>query len=265
MHAVLPNLEIEMKKEYSFSFSIELRGMEKLSFAPMGMNTEVKLTSDWPHPSFIGAYLPEHREINADGFPAIWRVSSFSSNIAQQLNACVRKNCSHLLNNSFGVSLIQPVDVYQQSERSIKYGILFISLTFIAFWVFEILKKLQIHPVQYLLVGFALSIFYLLLISLSEHIVFGWAYFIAAVSCTGLLGYYLTGIVRSLWTSVVFSGIIALLYAVLYVIICLENTALIMGSGLLFCSLAVLMGITRNIDWYSIASNNDTVEYEAIK
>jgi len=169
------------------------------------------------------------------------------------------------LNNSFGVSLIQPVDVYQQSERSIKYGILFISLTFIAFWVFEILKKLQIHPVQYLLVGFALSIFYLLLISLSEHIEFVWAYFIAAIACTGLLGYYLAGILRSSRASVFFTGIIALLYAVLYVIICLENTALLMGSGLLFFSLAVLMGITRNIDWYSISSNNDTVEYVAIK
>ncbi len=260
MHALLPNLDVETEKDYAFSFSLELRGMESLSFAAVGMDTEVKLKSDWPHPSFTGAYLPEQREINADGFSAIWRVSSFSSNIAQQLSHCENKNCGQLLNNNFGVSLIQPVDVYQQSERSIKYAILFISLTFIAFWVFEIIKKLTIHPIQYLLVGFALSIFYLLLISLSEHIAFLWAYFIAATACTGLLGFYLAGIMRSIRVSVFFTGIIALLYAVLYVIICLENTALLMGSGLLFISLAILMTITRKIDWYSISDNNVEVE-----
>jgi inner membrane protein len=252
MHVLLPNLDAKTKKDYDFSFTLELRGMENLSFAAVGMDTEVKLKSDWPHPSFTGAYLPEQRTITEDGFSAIWRVSSFSSNIAQQLTHCKNKNCGYLLNNNFGVSLYQPVDVYQQSERSTKYGILFISITFIAFWVFELIKKLPIHPVQYLLVGFALSIFYLLLISLSEHIAFLWAYCIAAISCTGLLGYYLAGIMRSFRTSALFTSIIALLYAVLYVIICLENTALLMGAGLLFVSLTLLMVITRHIDWYSI-------------
>lgn len=260
MHATLPNLDSQKKKDYSFSFSLQLRGMESLSFAPVGMNTEVKLNSNWPHPSFTGAYLPEQRDVTVDGFSASWRVSSFSSNIAQQLKHCALKNCGDLLNNNFGVSLLQVVDVYQQSERSIKYGILFISLTFIAFWVFEIIRKLRIHPVQYLLVGFALSIFYLLLISLSEHIAFVWAYFIAATACTALLGYYLAGVLRSISASVFFTAIIALLYAVLYVIICLENTALLMGSGLLFISLTLLMAITRNIDWYGIADQNNEHE-----
>lgn len=260
MHAVLPILDSQKKKDYIFSFSLQLRGMESLSFAPVGMNTEVYLSSNWPHPSFIGAYLPEQRDVSSDGFRASWRVSSFSSNISQQLKNCALKNCTDLLKNSFGVSLLQVVDVYQQSERSIKYGILFISLTFIAFWVFEIIRKLPIHPVQYLLVGFSLSIFYLLLISLSEHIAFGWAYFVAAVACTALLGFYLAGVLRSLSASVFFTVIIALLYAVLYVIISLENTALLMGSGLLFLSLTILMTITRNIDWYRISNNNN--EYE---
>ncbi len=266
MHAELPDLDVQTKKQYAFSFSLELRGMESLSFAPVGMNTEVKLNSDWPHPSFIGAYLPEQREVSQDGFSATWRVSSFSSNIAQQLKSCVNKKCGNLLNNNFGVIMIQPVDVYQQSERSIKYGILFISLTFIAFWVFEIIKKLPIHPVQYLLVGFALSIFYLLLISLSEHIAFIYAYFIAAAACTGLLAYYLSAVLHSTKNSLFFSGVIAVLYTVLYVIICLENTALLMGSGLLFVALSLLMVITRHIDWYSLASHSDSsVEHEAIK
>ncbi len=269
MHALLPHLATEKKIDYQFSFSLELRGMESLSFAAVGMDTEVRLESDWPHPSFIGAYLPEQREVSEAGFSATWRVSSFSSNIAQQLALCKNNNCGHLLNNIFGVSLHQPVDVYQQAERSIKYGILFISLTFIAFWVLEIIKKLVIHPVQYLLVGFALSIFYLLLISLSEHIAFVWAYFIAASACTGLLGFYLAGVLHSFRVSVLFSGIIALLYTVLYIIICLENTALLMGSGLLFISLTILMVTTRNIDWYDISKNsNDTedkVEYQSIK
>ncbi len=257
MHAILPILDTEKKKDYLFSFSLQLKGMESLSFAPVGMNTEVNLSSNWPHPSFIGAYLPEQRDISSDGFIASWRVSSFSSNISQQLKNCALKNCSDLLKNSFGVSLLQVVDVYQQSERSTKYGILFISLTFIAFWVFEIIRKLPIHPVQYLLVGFALSIFYLLLISLSEHIAFGWAYFIASIACTALLGFYLAGVLRSLSASVFFTAIIALLYAVLYIIISLENTALLMGSGLLFASLTVLMTITRKIDWYKISDNNE--------
>lgn len=269
MHVLLPELNTKNQVDYSFSFSLELRGMESLSFAAVGMDTEVKLNSDWPHPSFIGAYLPEQRNITVDGFTSIWRVSSFSSNIAQQLAHCENNSCGQLLNNNFGVSLHQPVDIYLQSERSIKYGILFISLTFIAFWIFEVIKKLPIHPLQYLLVGFGLSIFYLLLISLSEHIKFFWAYVIAAIACTGLLGFYLTAVLRGFRVSLFFTAIIALLYTVLYIIISLENTALLMGSGLLFISLTIVMTITRHIDWYSIGGNTDgsadKVEYEAIK
>ncbi|MGR9072184.1 MAG: cell envelope integrity protein CreD [Gammaproteobacteria bacterium] len=254
MHAALPAVPFEAGHDYSFSFELSLRGMEELSFAPAGENTEVALNSDWPHPGFSGRYLPERRSVSDTGFEAVWRASSFSSNIGQALDQCRNGNCNALLNNRFGVTLVQPVDVYRQSERSIKYAALFISLTFVAFLVLEIVKRLRIHPVQYLLVGLALAIFYLLLVSLSEHIAFSLAYLTAAAACSGLLGYYLTAVLGSPRQGVLFAGLIALLYGALYVILRSEDAALLMGSLLLFAALATLMAATRRVDWYGLGS-----------
>lgn len=254
MHAVLPDLETGSEKKYPFSFDLTLRGMENLSFAPLGMNTLVTLESDWPHPSFTGSYLPEQHHESATGFNAAWRVSSFSSDIKHHLEKCKKEKCNELLANTFGVALIQPVDIYHQSERSVKYGILFISLTFVAIIVFEIIKKLNIHPIQYLLVGLALAIFYLLLVSLSEHIAFHWAYLIATVACTVLLCFYLTGVMRSFKQGLFFSLLIATLYGILFVILRAEDFALLMGCLLLFSALALCMFITRHIDWYEISA-----------
>ena len=256
MHAIIPYAGSN-PDDLSFSFELSLRGMETLNFAPVGVNTRVELTSPWQHPSFNGDYLPERHAIDEQGFSANWRVSSFSSNIELAMDKCQNGNCQALLANQFGVSLIQPIDIYHLSERSTKYGILFISLTFIAFFVFEVIKRHPIHPIQYLLVGFALALFYLLLISLSEHIAFAWAYPLAACACTALLGYYLSAVLRGLKAGLLFSAALAILYAVLYVIIGSEDSALLMGSVLLFLMLALLMTVTRRIDWYKLSHERD--------
>ncbi len=258
IHAPLPLITNQDQQQYSFEFDINLRGMEHLSFSPVADNAQVSITSDWPHPSFNGRYLPEQRQISAAGFTSNWRVSSLSSDIDQQLAQCVKGECAPLLSNTFGVTLIQPIDVYQQSERSTKYAILFICLTFAVFFVFEILKNLRIHPIQYLLVGMALVLFYLLLVSLSEHITFAWAYLIASSACSVLLGVYLSGVLRNLRQGLLLSSMIALLYGLLFIILNSEDMALLMGSFLLFSTLAALMVITRKIDWYSLSPDVTT-------
>ncbi len=260
MQAMLPPIDVNAPNDYTFSFALTLRGMQTLSFAPVGLNTSVSVSSKWPHPRFIRRYLPERREISAAGFAAAWRVSSFSSAVKQQLQQCKNGQCAALLSNTFGVSLLEPVDIYQQAERSIKYGILFIGLTFVAIIIVEIVKRLQIHPVQYLLVGLALAVFYLLLVSLSEHIVFHWAYLIASIACTGLICFYLCGVMDSIKQGVFFSMLIALLYGILFVILRAEDFALLMGSLLLFAALAALMLITRQIDWYELTATRRNPE-----
>lgn len=252
MHVMLPKLQATQPEQYVFDFSVNLRGMETLAFAATGISSIVKLKSNWPHPGFIGRYLPENRQINQHGFEAAWRVSSFSSGIKNNLEQCKNGQCQHLLSNTFGVTMTQPVDIYLQSERAIKYGVLFITLTFTAIVIFEVLKKLQIHPVQYLLVGLALVIFYLLLVSLSEHFAFFWSYFTAAAACSALLGYYLSGVLHSIKQGFIFSVMILILYGILYVILSAEDFALLMGCLLLFAVLTLLMVVTRKVDWYAL-------------
>ena len=147
---------------------------------------------------------------------------------------------------------MQPVDVYQQSERSIKYAELFIVLTFVVLILFELLRKLRVHPIQYTLVGMALLMFYLLLISLSEHILFSYAYSAGALACTGLLTLYFSSILHSRKLGLILGAGISALYGVLYVILKAEENALLMGSLLLFAALAGLMLVTRHFDWYAL-------------
>ncbi|MES9978981.1 MAG: cell envelope integrity protein CreD, partial [Candidatus Thiodiazotropha sp. 6PLUC5] len=187
MHAPIGKIEVE-KGAVDFSFNLRLNGMELLKFSPVGESTRVRLRADWPDPSFIGRYLPSSREISGEGFTAAWNLSSFSSNMPQFIESCQGGQCSGLIQDSFGVKLFNSVDVYQQSERSVKYALMFIGLTFVCFFLYEIMKGLRLHPMQYLLVGLGLSIFYLLLISLSEHMAFLYAYMIATFSSTALIG-----------------------------------------------------------------------------
>jgi len=253
VHATIKSPDLEQKSILHFKLNIVLQGTESLSIVPIGRDSQVNLGSDWPHPSFMGDYLPVTREISEAGFTASWRTSYFSSNIEEAFHQCTRKgDCDVFASRYFGVGLIDPVNQYVKSDRAIKYAILFVALTFAGFFLFEILKRLAIHPVQYGLVGLALAFFYLLLVSLSEHIAFATAYLISSSVCILLIGFYVTYVLQSIFRGAIFSGLLASLYGLLYGLLSAEDYALLMGSLLLFGLLGVFMVLTRKLDWYSI-------------
>ena len=253
VHAPIRKFEFAQKSILHFKLNLVLQGTESLSIVPIGRDSLVNLGSDWPHPSFIGDYLPAKREISATGFTASWRTSYFSSNLEEAFHQCARKDdCDVFASRYFGVGLIDPVNQYVKSDRAIKYALLFVALTFAGFFLFEVLKRLAIHPVQYALVGLALAFFYLLLVSLSEHIAFAMAYFISSSACILLIGFYVTYVLKSVVRGAIFSGLLASLYGLLYGLLSAEDYALLMGSMLLFGLLGAFMVLTRKLDWYSI-------------
>lgn len=243
-------------------------GTERLAIVPLGGNTEVQMRSSWPHPSFAGRFLPSEREVKADGFNARWRLSALATTAQQDIangkkvcdaastagsdhspSPATERDCA----DSFSVAFIDPVNPYSLSDRATKYGVLFIALTFVAVGLFELMKKLRVHPVQYLLVGSALCSFFLLLVSLSEHLPFGVSYAIAATACVLLLAYYASHMLGSLARGVPLGAGIALLYGLLYVLLQLEQTALVVGAIALFLVLTAVMVLTRNVNWYGLA------------
>ncbi|BFM17917.1 cell envelope integrity protein CreD [Maricurvus nonylphenolicus] len=265
LHSALGGMD-RLAKTLEFSLDFSLRGMGSFSFMPLADEATSSMQSNWPHPEFIGASLPKTREITAAGFTASWKSSRFSGYGADLMSRCAGDgHCESLRNAASGVSFIQPVDIYLQSERSIKYAMLFIGLSFITFFIFEHITRQPIHPIQYAFVGLAISVFYLLLISLAEHIAFIWAYTIGVLCCSSLLLFYVRYMLRSLRSAVLFSAMIVALYGVLYVIVQAEDYALLMGSILVFLVLTVLMYVTRNIDWYSIATPEQSADEKNAK
>ena len=235
-----------------FELDMSLAGLNRVQFLPTGRISTVKFSWSWPHPSFFGPLLAQH-EIGADGFRAVWKTSFLASNLHNEYAECFEgRNCGALDGAGFGVSLVEPADLYQQLERSVKYGLLFVGLTFIAFFLFDVLKQWPIHPVQYGLVGGALVIFYLLVTSLSEHIAFGYSYLLAASACVILIGYYVAHVIGSWRRGALVAAMISALYGVLYVILRSEENALLMGSILLFVLIAAIMVGTRRVDWYQL-------------
>jgi inner membrane protein len=247
LHATLPS----MRPGQSIRFDIELRsnlaGTESLAIAPVADSNHIELTSSWPHPQFAGRFLPRSRQIGDSGFRARWDISSLAAGTQGQYLRGVE--CAGM--DALQVGLVEPVNIYSQADRASKYGILFVLLTFVGFFMFELLKRLAIHPVQYLLVGLALAIFFLLLLSLSEHMAFWAAYLIASIACIGLLAVYLSAVLRSKSRGAGFAAALTLLYAALYGLLVSEDNALVLGSLMLFAILATLMMITRRIDWYA--------------
>ncbi|WP_339544006.1 cell envelope integrity protein CreD [Pseudomonas sp. RA_35y_Pfl2_P32] len=253
VHVMLAPLDTRKANELQFGFDLRLQGTGQLQITPVGRTSQVKLQADWPHPSFIGNYLPAQREIGAAGFSARWQTSFFSTNLEEALGNCVAGGgCEEFKSRNFGVSFIDPVDQYLKSERAIKYALLFIVLTFAGFFLFEVLKGLAVHPVQYALVGVALAFFYLLLLSLSEHIGFALAYLLSASACVLLIGFYVGHVLHSTLHGLGFSAGLAALYGLLYGLLSAEDYALLMGSLLLFGLLGVFMVLTRRLDWYGI-------------
>lgn len=238
---------------HEVNIELSLAGSNHLQVAPIGDDTQVSLASNWPHPGFGGGYLPEQREISDTGFTAHWQTSHYATTIRDALNACVSGDeCALHQGHMIAVALPEPVNVYLLNERSTKYGLLFILIVFGVFLVYELLKGLRIHPVQYGLVGLGLAMFFLLLLSLSEHLAFGLAYFIGAVACVVLLSLYVSYVLGAWTRAFGFGAMLSAVYGALYIILQSEDRALLLGSLLLFALLAAAMLLTRNIDWYSV-------------
>jgi inner membrane protein len=246
-----PNLRVplhgvkELNGHLEFEIDMDLAGTEQLSIAPVGDSNHVELSSTWRSPLFAGQFLPRTRDVGANGFSAAWDVSSLATGTQVQMKSRPAKPID-LIN----VSLLTPIDPYKLSDRATKYGILFVVLTFGGFFLFEVMKELPIHPVQYLLVGFGLAIFFLLLISFSEHIAFALAYLISGAACIGLLTFYLSYVLRSTTRGLGFGAMLSAFYAAVYGLLISEDNALILGSLLLFAVLAAVMVVTRKVDWY---------------
>lgn len=254
IHANLNLASIKKGGNFDYNIQLNLQGTSSVSISPVGRETNVSLTSQWPHPSFDGNFLPIERQVNAQGFTAKWQTNFFASDMESKLKDCLGSNCTQFMANSFGVSLVDPVDQYLKSSRAIKYAILFIALTFFGFFLFEITKRLAIHPVQYSFVGISLALFFLLLLSLSEHIGFALAYLCSAIACIGLIGFYITSILKNIKQGLGFTILLTALYIMLYVLLNAEDYSLIMGSVLVFGILSIAMIITRNLDWYKVAT-----------
>lgn len=245
---IIPDLleNQEREKSYHFSVEIHLNGSQNISFASAGKTTRARVTSSWKNPGFDGAFLPARREVNDEGFVAEWQVLELNRNFTQQgTNTDVNFNES-----VFGVNFLLPVEMYQVTERSTKYAILFIVLTFSLFFFIETLKKLKVHPVHYTLVGFGLILFYLLLLSLAEHIGFGPAYIIASVGIIGMITTYSGSIFRNKKLATVMLVYMTVIYSVLYVLLQLQDYALLLGSIMLFIVLSIFMYFSGKIDWY---------------
>jgi inner membrane protein len=258
LHARLP-LADAVPGPVRFSFSLNLAGMGSQAFVPLAKNNRFTMTAKWPHPQFGGQFLPEQRSVGENGFQAAWRISALASNAQQQL----REREAHALRGGaepampplpdvVRTTFIEPVNVYSMADRATKYGLLFVALTFAAFFLFEVMKRLPIHPVQYALVGMALALFFLLLVSLSEHIDFVRAYATASAACIALIGYYLSHVMHDWKRGTGFAAALAVLYGALYGLLNSENNALVMGAILLFAVLAAIMVATRKVDWYRL-------------
>ena len=237
-----------------FSIAVDFNGSEGIFFAPFGVKNEATLKSSWPDPGFRGAFLPANRSVRPDGFDANWKVSYYGRDYPQQWSSRggnERFNVKSVGSSRFGAQFLSILDAYRYVERSIKYGVLFLVLVFTTFFLFEVTARQKIHPFQYLMVGAALCLFYLLLLSISEFIGFGWAYLIASVASTLLITWYcrffLGGGVRTLMIGAGLAGV----YMFLYITLRQQDYALLMGAIALFIVLAIVMFVTRKVDWYA--------------
>lgn len=237
---------------------LPLQGTGAFLVAPVGRDSSLAISSDWPHPSFAGDLLPVSRSVTPTGFEARWQVGFLATEMPGRLQACARKaDCRGMEAPVSGVSFIDPVDQYLRTDRAIKYGLLFIALTFAGFFLCEVLLKRNLHPVQYGLVGLSLALFYMLLLSFSEHIGFGPAYLLSVMASIGLLGGYVGSVLGGWRNGLIFMASLAGLYALLYVLLGSEDYALLLGSCLLFAALALFMLATRRVDWTRMGADPD--------
>jgi inner membrane protein len=254
VHVPLEGIGLQTGGRFEYAFDIALLGTRALELSPVGKETTVDIDADWPHPGFTGSFLPVERNIDAEGFRAHWATSFFATNMEQLLRDCTGgTHCDTFRGQTLGFSLADPVDHYLKSERALKYALLFVGLGFAAFFLFEVLKRIDVHPVQYGLVGLALAVFYLLLLSLSEHIGFAAAYAVSTLACVGLLGCYVSAVLGGARRGLAFGGGLGALYGLLYVLLGSEDYALLLGSVLVFGLLSAVMLLTRGVDWNAVS------------
>ena len=233
------------------AIGFDVSGTESYRVQPVGSETRVSMRADWPDPSFFGTFLPESHEIGESGFTAEWRTTS----LGRALPALWRDGslqAAAVESPALGVKLFVPIDLYRLTDRATRYAVMFIGLTFVACFLFEVLGGLRLHPLQYLLVGFGNAIFYLLLLSFAEHIGFGASYLVSAAASAGLIAGYSLFILGGRKSALLVLGILSLLYALLYLALQAETYAMLAGAVGLWCALALIMYLTRRIDWYTI-------------
>ncbi|MDQ3270089.1 MAG: cell envelope integrity protein CreD [Pseudomonadota bacterium] len=261
-----PGQRLAMRTRLQFA----LGGTESLALVPLGTSNRFQLESAWPHPGFGGSFLPRSHDISDSGFTATWDIASMATRaqaqflageplptvVAQQAGDDQATLSDGL--DAVGLTLVDPVNVYSQADRASKYGLLFVLLTFVGFFLFELIRQSPIHPIQYGLVGLALAIFFLLLVSLSEHIAFGRAYLVASAACIGLIAFYLSAVLHGTARAAGFAAMLATLYAALYGLLISEDLALVLGAGLLFLVLSAIMVVTRRVEWYAVPARSAT-------
>ncbi len=244
---------------HQFSGVVTLGGSQSLRFLPVGRITNVIIESDWSNPSFVGNYLPLTREISAEGFKASWRILDLGRSFPRLVNSD-----RHVVfdprskDSEFGVGLYSPVDTYRMTERAIKYELFVLSLTFLAFCMFELFLKVKIHTVQYLLVGAAMVLFYLLLLSLSEQLSFSPAYVLASIVTIGLVGSYSRSVLRHRAGVIIIALSLSMLYGFFFTLLQEQELSLLLGSIGLTVVLGGVMYLTRNLDWFAIGDNGET-------
>lgn len=234
-----------------FHFTLDVNGSSGLYFTPAGQQTTVSAESNWPSPSFQGSWLPVDRSADAQGFRSTWTIPFLGRNQAPAWTSESSGMVEQLEKLAFGVDLVTPVDAHRTSERSVKYARLFVLMTFGIVWLIEVLTRVRVHPIQYLLIGCALCTFYLLELSLAEQIGFAPAYALAATAVVGLIAGYGVVVLRGWRRGAAVAGTIAAVYGYLYVLLTNEDYALLLGSLGVFAALAATMLLTRHVDWYA--------------
>jgi inner membrane protein len=247
-HLLLDSVDKFLASGHDLELDLDLKGSEQLFFVPVGKTTKVKLQSAWQTPAFNGQFLPDSSKIDATGFTANWKVLHLNRNYPQVFSDAAY----NIAYSSFGVDLIMPIDGYQKTTRSVKYAMLIILLTFLVFFFVEITQQKKIHPFNYVIVGFALCLFYTLLLSFSEYMIFSLAYLIATVMTVGAISYFIYYLFKGTRVFAAIGGMLTLLYGFMFVIVQLESYALLIGSLGLFVVMFAIMNYTRKIDWYNL-------------
>lgn len=272
--AVGINADIDLSQNNSasqnFKITLSLNGSRDLYFAPLGRSTQVELSSAWPDPSFQGSFLPESHTISEAGFTAVWKVlelnRSFPQKFLGQLGAVepmmepiyrdkmpATSQTGAINQSNFGVRLLVPADEYQETVRALKYAIMLLSLTFLVLFFYEAMRGARVHPLQYILIGLALALFYLLLLSISEYLGFKIAYLLSAMTIIGLITLYSKSIFKAWRPAFLEALILVFVYGFIFVILQLEDYSLLVGSLGLLAILSLVMLVSRKIDWYSVA------------